>query len=433
MVKPASATATRPASVSPARWAAFEVLSALGAGADTHSDDLLHGRALRGLSDADRNLTTALVMGVLRWQIALDAEWRRLLSRPGEELHAAAEIALRLGVFQLRHMERIPAHAALMESVEIAKAGGAGFAAGMVNAILRKISTNKPPAPRLVERAAEFAERLGHPTWLVGRWVERYGRAAAVLICEADQQEPRAGEVFAEPLVSAGGEPLRIDDGSRLVAELAAAAAPERSERAWDMCAAPGGKTIVLASRLPQAQLLATDVSPSRTKFLRERLEGWGAAVAVEQADATAAEAEGRYDLVLCDAPCSGTGTLARNPEIRLRLEPAELSRQARRQRALLTSALRSLRPGGRCVYSTCSLEPEENEAVVDAVLAELPEGRYARVELTPLLERAREVSGMGVAPEELVRWQRDGALRTLPGANFAGDGFGAVVIERAG
>ena len=410
------APAPHPARISPSRVAAFAVLERMATTSD-HSDDLLHGRRLAGLSQADRNLATALVLGVLRWQIDLDARIQPLLARPEMELAQPIRTALRLGAFQLLHMDRIPAHAALSESVELVRAAGQTHAAGMVNAILRNLTRQPPAGKPLFETTAALAQRLGHPTWLVERWAKNYGRPAAIAICDYDQQEPTAGTLFGP------AEGPHLDDGSRLVAELAAAAGPTAT-RIWDCCAAPGGKTLVLAARHPAADILATDVSPSRLKALAGRMERDPSAanVRVAEADASALPAEaGNFDLILCDVPCSGTGTLARNPEIRHHLRPSDLARQADRQRALLATALSRLAPGGKLLYSTCSLEPEENEAVVAAVT--LPSG-IRRLPLDPLLATLQIAA-------DLTPTLRDGFLRTLPGSNFHGDGFFAALFER--
>ena len=168
-----------------------------------------------------------------------------------------------------------------------------------------------------------------------------------------------------------GGDLPHMDDGSRLVAELAAAAMPG-AKRVWDCCAAPGGKTMILARRLGTAEIVASDVSVKRLAQTEARLRRYAYAERVQFAVADAADAkavEGSFDLILCDVPCSGTGTLAGNPEIRHRLKVEELARQAERQKAILEGALKRLAPGGRLVYSTCSLEPEECERVVEAVM----------------------------------------------------------------
>jgi 16S rRNA (cytosine967-C5)-methyltransferase len=421
-VKGRDRSSARP-KVSPARWAAFQVLERVET-TSAHSDDLLHGRALDGLSQEDRNLATALVLGVLRWQIALDAEIRGLLDRPDQPLPTAVLLALRLGAFQLRHMDRIPAHAALNESVELVRVAGHPKAAGLVNAVLRKLTAKKPSGVPIVESVEALATRLGHPVWMVSRWVELYGRAAAAAICEYDQREPVNGGLFAEDVTAA------IDDGSRLVAEIAAASC-EEPRRIWDACAAPGGKTMVLADRHAAAEILATDISARRLQAMQRRFEREMPGRVIEAREGDAARLEksaGSFDLILCDVPCSGTGTLARNPEIRHRLEEGDLERQERRQREILSGALKRLSRGGRLVYSTCSLEPEENEAVVRAVMAEA--SGFRLVPVVELLERlqTRGVVREGDGLHELVRGE---FLRTLPGANFEGDGFFAAVFAR--
>ncbi len=413
------------ATVTPARAAAFAILKRVEAGS-AHSDDLLHGVGMSGMAAADRNLATALVMGVLRWQISLDARMLPLLQRPELGVATPVATALRLGAFQLLHMDRIPAHAALSESVELVRVAGHGHAAGMVNAILRKLQRQEPVKMPLYESTAAFAERLSHPEWLVERWVKSYGRAAAIAVCEHDQREPEVGGLFAATDEAA----FRMDDGSRLVAELAAASV-EAPRRIWDCCAAPGGKTLVIAARQPDADMLATDVHPKRVQALAERMRLAGAKVRVAQADAAKlAETEGAFDLVLCDVPCSGTGTLGRNPEIKERLQPSDLARQAARQREILTAALGWLAPGGRLLYSTCSLEAEENQQVVDAVLAK--ESGIVEVGLGAALDRLT-ASGRIAEGREVGSLLRGGRLRTLPGVGFEGDGFFAALLERVG
>jgi 16S rRNA (cytosine967-C5)-methyltransferase len=439
---PTASAAESIAKITPARAVAFEILTLVGDN-QGHSDELLHSARTANLTPEDRNLTTALVMGVLRWQIALDARIGKLLARPDHRLAEPVALALRMGAFQLLHMDRIPAHAVLNESVELCRAAGQPHAAGMVNAVLRKLAAAQKPGTRIFESPAAFAERLGHPLWLVERWVAAYGREAALAICEYDQREPHAGVLFpappadvAEPAPTAAHpSPAapQMDDGSRLVAELAAAAVPfatTGTPRVWDCCAAPGGKTLMLARRLPTADILATDVSSKRLAHTAARLRRYAYAghVRCEVADATV-PAESSFDLILCDVPCSGTGTLARNPEIRHRLRPEELARQSARQRDILAGAARRLAPAGRIVYSTCSLEPEENEHVVDIVasaagLRRLPiEPLVANLANTGIL--APEVSAALISTAV-----RDSALRTLPGVHPC-DGFFAVILER--
>jgi 16S rRNA (cytosine967-C5)-methyltransferase len=408
--------------ITAARLAAFEILKLVGEGKG-HSDELLHSPRMEALSPEDRHLTTALVMGVLRWQIALDARVRGLLQRPEQRLAEPVAIALRMGAFQLLHLDRIPAHAALSESVELCRAAGEPHATGMVNAVLRKLAAAQKPGVRIHESVAAFAERLGHPRWLVERWAAAYGRDAALAICEADQKESGDGGMFAE----SGGDLPQMDDGSRLVAELAAAALP-RAERVWDCCAAPGGKTMILARRLGTAEVVATDVSAKRLAQTEARFRRYAYAERVQCGVADAIDAkgvEGKFDLILCDVPCSGTGTLAGNPEIRHRLKVEELTRQADRQKAILAGALKRLAPGGRLVYSTCSLEPEECEQVVEAVVS----SSVRRVQVEGLVAELA-AQGILLTGMELNSAVRDGALRTLPGMQDC-DGFFAVVLER--
>ncbi|GGG82419.1 RsmB/NOP family class I SAM-dependent RNA methyltransferase [Edaphobacter dinghuensis] len=428
MKRPASAGSTASAEasiakVTPARRAAFEILTLVGEGKG-HSDELLHSPRIEALSAEDRNLTTTLVMGVLRWQIALDARIRTLLQRPEQRLAEPVSLALRLGAFQLLHLDRIPAHAALSESVELCRAAGQPHATGMVNAVLRKLAAAQKPGQRVFESVAAFSERLGHPQWLVERWVAAYGREAALKICEADQKEPAEGALFTEN----GGDLPQMDDGSRLVAELAATAVPD-AKTVWDCCAAPGGKTLILAHRLVSAEITASDVSAKRLAQTEARFRRYAYAERIRcvVADATATSGSQSFDLILCDVPCSGTGTLAANPEIRHRLKAEEFPRQASRQKAILKAALKRLAPGGKLVYSTCSLEPEECERVVAGVIA------GTNIVPSPVEALLQELSGAGMLRQDanLSSAVRNGALRTLPGVHSC-DGFYAAVLEAA-
>ena len=421
MAKPATAV------ISAARSAAFEILQRVGA-TSAHSDDLLHGPRLAGMSQADKDLTTTLVLGVLRWQIALDARLQPLLSRPDIQVAEPVAIALRLAAFQLLHLQRIPAHAALNESVELVRAAGHAHAAGMVNAVLRTLQRSPKPRKPLVESAAAMAERLAHPLWIVQRWMKAYGRAAAETICGFDQQQPGCGDLFAGGNPSDAVAPM-MDAGSRLVAELAASSQPS-ARRVWDCCAAPGGKTVVLGRRLPEAALLATDSNPKRLQQLEQRLRRDlpGHVFEARKADAAALPEEaGEFDLILCDVPCSGTGTLARNPEIRHRVQLSDLRKQADRQVRILRGALGRLVVGGRMVYSTCSLENEECEAVVETVLRDAG-ARFQLLPVSPVLAILRAGGTVRLKEGKLTQGE---FLRTLPGVEFEGDGFFAALLKR--
>jgi 16S rRNA (cytosine967-C5)-methyltransferase len=444
------------AAVSPARNAAFQILMSVERG-KAHSDDLLRSKMVANLSLQDRNLATALVLGVLRWQIRIDHQIQSQLVRPKAKLDAEVLIALRLGAFQLTHLDRIPARAAIDESVELTKLAGHRFASRMVNAVLRKLA-DASPAELPEGNAVELALAEAHPEWMVERWASFYGLEAARAICRYGQEQSASTIRIASPeaeseLTAAGiqlepGEILTAartvlsgdvtateaiqkgtvrlqDEGSQLVAEIAG-----RGAAILDCCAAPGGKTLILAERNPDARIVACETSEARLTQLRKRLAPLGGRVECRAADATALTEDGKYDLVLADVPCSGTGTLGRNPEIRHRLRADDLPRQASRQREILCAALRAARPGGRVVYSTCSLEPEENEQVVATVLGETPSARLASMQ-----NRIDELLRDGIVTEKAADVLRDcitqeGFFRLLPG-KAGTDGFFVALIEK--
>ncbi len=423
-----------------------------------HADDLLRGSPVSALSAADRNLATALVLGVLRWQVRLDQQVRAHLDRPKAKLESEVRISLRMGAYQLLFLDRVPAHAAIDESVELAKQAGHRFAAGMVNAVLRKLAREK----KLEESAWSQAAIEAHPAWMVERWVAHYGGQAARAICRHGQAQPelvlcienpedeeelarsgielapgalltrarlvKAGDVTATSAFRDGRVRLQ-DEGSQLIAELAAACG-DKVKRVLDACAAPGGKTRILAERLPQARIVGLEASAARLAAMRERLVAHAERVELRHADAAAFKEKKKFDLALVDAPCSGTGTLGRNPEIRHRLKPEDLARHAQRQRAILRAALGAVRGGGFVVYSTCSLEPEENEQAVAAVLAEARDAR--QISLAPRIELLREKGILTRAGGEQLRSciTREGALRLMPGALHT-DGFFVALLEK--
>jgi 16S rRNA (cytosine967-C5)-methyltransferase len=450
VTKPATSSKSK---ISPARRAAFDILREVSASPQAHSDDLLQGPKLDAMSEQDRNLCTTLVMGTLRWQIALDAEIAPLLTHTAK-LDEPVRVALRLGAFQLLLLDRVPAHAAISDSVELTKRSGHRFASGLVNAVLRKLASSAEVGPKLRSEGA-------HPAWLLGRWRATFG-ADAKAICDynqrqpatalridtpIDEEDPVRNGVVLEPgsfltrarLVSGGEKPresfgARVryqDEGSQLVAELLGAGNLD-PRSVLDCCAAPGGKTAILAERYPRARVIAWDISASRVERMRERFRSLPELTRIEctVADAISMPVDRQYDLVLCDAPCSGTGTLARNPEIRHRLRPEDLARQQARQIALLAAALRHLAPGGRLVYSTCSLESEENEDVIARVLAD-----EKQVRLLAVSERLRELLAAGTlhaqgAAHLLADAVYGNFLRTVPGVSRC-DGFFAAILAR--
>jgi 16S rRNA (cytosine967-C5)-methyltransferase len=468
------------AGISPARRVAFQILLIIERG-HAHADDLLRGDAVSALSLRDRHLSTALVLGVLRWQTPLDHRLRSLLARPKARLDPEVLIALRLGAFQLLHLDRIPARAAVDESVELVRQAGHRFASGMVNAVLRKLAqvakeedtesgfvsghafsraANEPKVTRALAPEASCVPAItAHPEWITKRWGLFFGSDTTCAICQYDQTQPPLTLRLTTPLVEAEltqagialepGELLsaarivtsgdvtataafddrrvRIqDEGSQLVAEIAG-----HGSTILDCCAAPGGKTLILAERNPEARIVACEASAQRLEFLRQRLAPFGGRIECRLADATALGFESEFDLVLADVPCSGTGTLSRNPEIRHRLSLEDLPRQAERQRAILARALRAARPGGRVVYSTCSLEPEENEQVIAAVLREAEGVRVASV-LARLDEmQTDEILTASGADRLRSCITPEGFLRLFPGA-CGTDGFFVAMIEKS-
>jgi 16S rRNA (cytosine967-C5)-methyltransferase len=438
--------------VSPARKAAFEILLTVERG-QGHSDDLLRASAVSALSQLDRNLATALVLGVLRWQLELDTLIRALLKRPNAKLESEVSIALRLGAFQLLHLDRIPASAAIDESVELTKQSGHRFASAMVNAVLRKVSLQSHNRGEVEPNAT-----TAYPAWMRDRWQSFFGVDTTDAICAHGQSQPalalRIEDPDAEKELSEAGIQLapgalltcartvvsgdvtdtaafregrvRIqDEGSQLVAEIAG-----QGSCILDCCAAPGGKTLILAQRNPDARIFALETSPQRLEALQTRMEPLANRVECRLSDVRYLHDEATYDLVLADVPCSGTGTLGRNPEIRHRLQPEEFARQAERQTAILKNAVRAAKVGGRVVYSTCSLEPEENEQVIAASLDHDPDAR-----VIPLGTRLQEMRGI-LTEAGFQHLQtsltREGYLRLVPGAAGT-DGFFVAMIKKVG
>jgi 16S rRNA (cytosine967-C5)-methyltransferase len=459
-----TAPKNRPSEISPARRAAFDILMAIERG-QSHSDDLLRGRAVNVLSAPDRNLATALVLGVLRWQIRLNHQLQALLKLPNARLEPEVLIALQLGAFQILHLDRIPPRAAIDESVELAKQAGHCFASTMVNAVLRKLA-GAPASNFPEDSATSLALAQAHPAWMVARWDNFYGLEAARALCHHGQSQPAltvrihdqavADELAADgiqlgpsdlltdarTLVSgdvAGSAAftqgrLRIqDEGSQLIAELASRSSQnlnQKGKRILDSCAAPGNKTLILAQRNLKARVVACESSPQRFEQLRERLAPLGDRIECRLADATSLDENSTFDLALVDVPCSGTGTLGRNPEIRHRLRLDDLDRQAARQRSILRAALHAVRPGGRVVYSTCSLEPEENEQVVAAVLAEIPNARQISLRSSIEVLDGENIFVPSAVDRLRASLTPEGALRLLPGA-FRTDGFFVALIEK--
>lgn len=346
---------------SPARIAAFGALLAVDRGA--WSAEALAAKAAH-LEARDAGLASDIVFGTLRRRGQLDAMAGQFSKRPVEQLDPAVRIAIEMALYQIRFLDRVPDHAAVNDSVELASRAGKSSAAPFVNAVLR----------RAIREPGEVPETLSTPRWLLDRWIAQYGSDVAIGIAHASLCAPerfiRVGARTPPPgaettdvpgcfrLDSGGPGSFRFQDiGSQAVVPLLRL---EPGMSYLDLCAAPGNKT-AQALETP-VRAIACDLHLSRAKLLLPL------AVPVVALDATRPlPFASKFDRILVDAPCSGTGTLARNPEIKWRLNPADIADLQNRQIAILRNAVASLAPSGLLVYSTCSLEREENQDVVAA------------------------------------------------------------------
>jgi 16S rRNA (cytosine967-C5)-methyltransferase len=437
--------------VSPARRAAFEILRRV-------EDEGAFASVLLAAGDEemraeDRALCYELVMGVLRWQLWLDALIEHYAGRKAETLDEPVRRALRLGLYQLRFLTRIPASAIVNEAVNLAYLARLRSAAGFINAVLRR-ATREPlfdPAQKIADLLERLAIETSHPLWLIERWTKSFGHEetekfarsnnqqppVAFRLTSKDQDEQRVLRELRD--AGAGVTPSQIapgawrvegavavvrrlvgvgaiylqDEASQLVAHVLETKA---GERVLDVCAAPGSKTTHLAALAPGARLIVAGdlyehrlhtvietASRARVKYIR--------ALAHDATVALPFTAQA-FDRVLVDAPCTGTGTLRRNPEIRWRISAGDISDLSARQRRILHNGAGAVGSKGRLVYSTCSVEREENEEVVAGFLQEHTEFRQVAVQAAAPLKRT------------------DGSLRTWPQRDGT-DGFFVAAFER--
>jgi 16S rRNA (cytosine967-C5)-methyltransferase len=389
-------------------------------------------RARTPLTDErDRALLLEIVAGTLRMRAAIDFQLATRVTRPLARLDAAVLTVLRLAGFQLLYLSRIPASAVIHDAVELTRRAGKTSAAGLVNAVLRALARDRasltwPIAPSLDAPPAAVVDYLStvhsHPSWLVSRWLDRHGRDATERWVAFNNQPPalclapnrtlvtraalaeelRADGVETAPTERAphglhvvSGQPLATrafregrflvqDEASQLIADLVE---PARGARVLDLCASPGGKTMSLAAEVGSAGLIvASDVRPHRLRVLAgtlARCRAVRARIVHIAADDALPFREAALDALLIDAPCSGLGTIRRDPDIRWRRSPDDLPRFAAAQRRLLDRAAALVRPGGTLVYSTCSSEPEENQDVVAAFLGAHPDYTTHRIHQT--------------------------------------------------
>jgi 16S rRNA (cytosine967-C5)-methyltransferase len=446
--------------ISPARVAAYEILMAVSAGRLDLPAAIARSRESIG-DERDRALAAEIATGAQRWRSALDHVIAHVAKRPIDRLDPEIVEILRLSAYQLLHLTRVPASAIVDDAVNLAGKAGKRSASGLVNAVLRGLSRTRTSLP-LPRRPADEGDRdaaldylsiaLSHPRWLAARWYDRlgFGRAEAWMVFNnhpapltlranllrtsaadlrarlaAADVVTRPGTFAPDALIVEGGRPLREpgadagwfvvqDEASQLVVLLAG---EQPGPRVLDTCASPGGKSTAFAAAVHgRGSVVACDVRDRRMALLSHTVRSTGADnVRLVQADVTTALPFGAiFTTVVVDAPCSGLGTLRRDPDIRWRRREADLAVLAAAQRQMLDQAAASVAPGGRLVYATCSTEPEENEDVVSAFLRETPE-------FAPLDARQAHVA----LPPDTV--DERGHLRTLPDRHGLEAFFGAV------
>ena len=455
--------------IAPARRAAYDALTLVTRGRDVLGDALATAR--HSLADSrDRALLTSLVTGTLRWRNRLDFLLGQAASRPLDRLDPEVLDLLRLALFQLLFLERVPASAVVDDTVSLTRAIGKSSATGLVNAVLRRLARTRhqtmfPTLPATIVSDADRDAWLtalsitgSHPRWLLERWLKRHGAEAttawvafnndeAPLTLRANMlvtsRDALSRALAAEGVTTAelqyAPDGLRVTSGNPLSGDLASAgqfvvqdeaaqvvcllAGRRRRRLTLDTCASPGGKTLILAAGPSRSGLLvAADRRRRRVALLRERLAtAHASTVDVVTMDLLRGAPFGEvFDLVLLDAPCTGLGTLRRDVDIRWRRAPADIRVAAARQAQMLDEAARLVAPGGRLIYATCSSEPEENVEGVNAFLERRRDfGRVPRAELA--------ADG---APERLLN--ADGDMETRPDLH-ALEGFYGAALDRTG
>jgi len=438
--------------ISPARRAAFEILRRTEEGA--YSSVLL-AAADADLNNKDRALCHELVLGVLRRRLWLDRALEHFAARKMDSLDLPVTLALRLGLYQLRFLSRIPASAAINESVNLVKAARLRSAATFVNAVLRRATRepNYDPAAQATDPLEKIGIETSHPRWLVERWSEQFGYEAAARIALAnndpaplafrftaracsetqylsiiDELRDAGGELVESQIVPGAWRVGRMpsilrkfadrgliyfqDEASQLVAHLLEVT---NRMRVLDVCAAPGNKSTCIAGQAPESAVVAADLYEHRVRTMKELASHQQAnnlLFVVHDATQSLPFGERSFDRVLVDAPCSGTGTLRHHPEIRWRLQPADIPELANKQKQILEQASATVRVGGCLLYSTCSLETDENDAVVTEFLERHPDFQRSHFTTHSDLQTT------------------DGALRTWPHRDGV-DGFFLMAFQR--
>ena len=391
--------------ISPARIAAFEIL--LRIEKEKAFSSVLLPQYEEDLGAKDGSLCHELVLGVLRRKLLLDKLIEFLTKKDTSKFDTEVLIALRLGIYQIKYLDKIPAYSAINESVNLVHAAKKRSASGLVNAVLRKVAKNNEPQLIFKSELDRISIESSHPQWLVKRWIDQFGieeteRIAisnnipphtafrftarsiargenaknAILTLLADLDPKRSEFVEDCYLISKSNESVRglaskgeiyfQDEASQMIAKICKL---KKSQSFIDICAAPGSKTTLVAANSPGTLMVAGDRYEHRVKTLLQNCKNQGSdSVQIVRYDA--AEnlpfEDQSFDIVLLDSPCSGTGTIKHNPEIRYSLTNKDLDEFPLKQLMFLENASKLVKSGGKLIYSTCSLETEENEEVIE-------------------------------------------------------------------
>ncbi|HVE55545.1 MAG TPA: 16S rRNA (cytosine(967)-C(5))-methyltransferase RsmB [Pyrinomonadaceae bacterium] len=377
--------------ISPSRIAAFEILSKIET--EKSFSSVLLPIYEEKLEPKDRALCHELTLGTLRKQIYLDCIIEKLTK--GKKLDSAVKIILRIALYQLIFLDKIPAHAAINDSVNLVQMAKKTSAKGFVNAVLRRFTREKIELD-FADETEKISVESSHPKWLIEKWIGQFGFEETARLAEANNETPKLSfrftaktsdaikQAFTTENVPTDKKYLRElaengkiyfqDEGSQIIGN---AVELKENDSFLDVCAAPGSKVTQIGSKfqVPDSRLIAAgDLYWQRVKVLQENCRNQSlASVSILQYDAENALpfADESFDVVLIDAPCSGTGTIRHNPEIRYFLQEKDFSELASKQLKILNNASKLIKSGGRIIYSTCSLEKEENEGVCGKFLAE--------------------------------------------------------------
>jgi 16S rRNA (cytosine967-C5)-methyltransferase len=432
--------------ISPARTICYQILCDIES-RRVHSDDALNSDKMLGLEIRDRHLTTEIVYGTLRWQALLDYVLSGASTRPWPKVQTGAKILLRMSLYQMWKMDRIPEYALVNDAVELAKRELGQGIDGYVNGILRNLTRARPWKENDFLRRVPQWIQVSLPEWLYKRWQARFGEGGARDFALSLNQPPQAAVRAFQETTSEAVFPFAVmnsdlvpgafiraeatdagaevphnppafqfqDEASQLIPHLLH---PQRGWKIWDACAAPGGKTGILAKICGDSgRIIASDLRREKIVRLEQFLNNSG----MHTADVLVADARrpapfrGCFDAVLADVPCSGLGTLRRNPEIKWQFQKKEFAGLQETQTRILHTVSSAVRVGGRLLYSTCSTEPEENEQVIKAFLDAHPGFCLQTPEYPPGIEK----------------WTgRDSMVRTFPGKHLW-DGFFASLMMR--